>query len=408
MSNRLTRSAAALLLAATVTTLLAAPGLPRVATATSCTAWTSESQPPPSIRVFRVASGAVDTVDFRAYLKNVLSREWISSWTTESLRAGAVAVRAYAWYQVLHDRGYVTSDGACFDVFDSTRDQVYDPVRPIYAPMAAAVDATWSTLVTRAGHIFPAYYNAGAASEACGANANGWKLYQWGSQACGLAGRSAAQILGTYYAGITVTAAPPASTPSPSASPIPTPAPTPLPTAIPTPVPSPSAGAASPVPTPQAPSTPRPTPAATPTPAPTPTPPPSLPGGGQSGVVNAPAPPPPPPPNPIPILVTPSTASLAGQVVAAPPDAATSASHRALPAWAHAPFPMRRMLEWAERSRWIGTAWPAHASRPALGAADTGLMTFRVLAERLATRFVRMLTAALLERGAIAVAVLPR
>ncbi|MGH2383180.1 MAG: hypothetical protein ACRDG7_18415, partial [Candidatus Limnocylindria bacterium] len=72
-----------------------------------CGSYRSETAPPPTIRVYRTATGAVDTVDFRTYAKNVLSREWISSWTTESLRSGALAVKNYAWYQVLHWRGYV-------------------------------------------------------------------------------------------------------------------------------------------------------------------------------------------------------------------------------------------------------------------------------------------------------------
>jgi hypothetical protein len=407
MSNRLTRSTAALLVAAAVAVLLAAPGIPNVAVAASCTAWTSESQPPPAIRVYRVASGAVETVAFRAYLKNVLSREWISSWTTESLRAGALAVRAYAWYQVLHYRGYVTSGGACFDVFDSTRDQVYDPGRPIYPAMADAIDATWATLVTKGGHVFPAYYNAGAAGEACGANANGWKLYQWGSQACGLAGRSAAQILTAYYAGAAVTAAPPASTPSPTAPPVPsaTPMPTPVATPLPSPTPAPSAGAASPPPRPTAPATPRPTPTPTPTPSAAPAPPAALPGGGQSGVVNAPAPPPPPPPDPKPIIVTASTASVAGPLAA--PVAAIATATRQTPGWTRAVFAMRRVLRWAERSVWLGAAWPTSRSSSALQAARPELMALRALAERVAARVVRLLAAALLERGPIAAAVPP-
>ncbi|HET7685079.1 MAG TPA: SpoIID/LytB domain-containing protein, partial [Candidatus Limnocylindria bacterium] len=180
MHTRTTRWAAGLVLAGLFTTLLAVPGAPSGAAAATCTAWTSETQPPPTIRVFRTATGAVDTVDFKAYVKNVLSREWISSWTTESLRAGALAVKNYAWYQVLHYRGYVTPTGACFDIFDSTRDQHYDPSRPTYASMAAAVDATWGTLALKGGRIFPTYYNAGTAGEACGANANGWRMYQWG------------------------------------------------------------------------------------------------------------------------------------------------------------------------------------------------------------------------------------
>ena len=105
------------------------------------------------MRIYRAASGAVETVDFRAYLKNVLSREWISSWTTESLRAGALAVKHYAWYQVLHWRGFVSASGECFDLFDTARDQVYDPSRPVYAPMASAVDATWSTRALRNGSV---------------------------------------------------------------------------------------------------------------------------------------------------------------------------------------------------------------------------------------------------------------
>ena len=165
--------------------------------ATECGSYASETAPPPTIRVYRTATGAVDTVNFRTYVKNVLSREWISSWTTESLRSGALAVKNYAWYQVIHWRGYTNSAGQCFDVFDSTRDQHYDPSRPTYASMAAAVDATWGTLAHRNGRIFATYYNAGQAYETCGARANGWQMFQWGTQACGLDGRSAAQVMGT-------------------------------------------------------------------------------------------------------------------------------------------------------------------------------------------------------------------
>ena len=60
---------------------LAAPD--PAAAAGECGTYRSETIPPLTIRVFRTATGAVETVDFRAYVKNVLSREWISSWTTE-------------------------------------------------------------------------------------------------------------------------------------------------------------------------------------------------------------------------------------------------------------------------------------------------------------------------------------
>jgi hypothetical protein len=309
------RTIVAACLAALTTFVAAMPWLgatPRVA-ASSCSGWTSETQPPPTIRVFRHASGVVETVDFRTYAKNVLSREWIGSWTTESLRSGALAVKHYAWYQVLHWRGGVNAAGQCFDLRDDTIDQVYDPSKATWSSAAAAVDATWTTRVLKSGAIFPTYYNAGAVNEACGANANGWRMYQWGTQGCGLAGRSAAEIvLIYYYPGVTVTDAPaPSSTPTPTPTPAPTPTATPVPTPGPTPTPAPSPGETppvtptpSPVPTPTAQPTvspsPLPTPAPTASPTPLPTPPPAqeLPGGGQSTVAGAAQPPPPPPPDP--------------------------------------------------------------------------------------------------------------
>jgi hypothetical protein len=310
---------AAILWAACVLPMTA---LSPVAAAGECGTYSSETVPPKTIRVFRTGTGAVETVDFRAYVKNVLSREWISSWTTESLRSGALAVKHYAWYQVVHWRGYTNTAGQCFDVFDSTRDQHYDPSRTTYATMAAAVDATWSTLALRNGRLFATYYNAGQVNEPCGAGANGWQMFQWGTQACGLAGRSAAQILGTYYAGVTVISAPPAATPPPT--PVPTPAPTVAPPPTPAPIATPPAGSANPAPT----AAPSPTPLpATPPPTPVPSAPPTaMPGGGQVGLS---APPPPPPPDPEPVVV--SVASGQIEVTAASAPSATSGPVAGLP-----------------------------------------------------------------------------
>ena len=308
------RALAASLLAAATLLGSGFPGQIAPATASSCSGWTSQATPPPTIRVFRAATGAVETVDFKVYAKNVLSREWIGWWTTESLRSGGVAVKMYAWYHVLHWRGLTNAAGACFDVYDDTRDQVYNPSQPTWASAAAAVDATWATRALKSGSIYPTYYNAGSSNEACGANANGWRMYQWGTQACGLAGMTAAQILLTYYyPNWTVTDAPP---PPPTPTPAPTPIPAPAPTASPTltPVPSlPPTGAPAPTATPQ----PTPAPTAAPTAAPTPG---GNPGGGQSGIVGQSTPPPPPAANPVEVAVAvaPSSAPSHGASRSAP------------------------------------------------------------------------------------------
>ena len=354
------------LVAATLAVLIsfgvALPGVAPLARASSCSNWTSEATPPPTVRVFRTATGAVDTVDFKAYTKNVLSREWIGSWTAESLGSGALAVKHYAWYQVLHWRGGVNSAGECFDLRDDTWDQVYDPSRPTWSSAATAVDATWAMRVLKNGAIFPTYYNAGAVNEACGANANGWKAYQWGTQACGVAGKTAAEImLVYYYPNVTVTDAPaPSPTASPTATPVPTPTPAPTATPVATPASTPpasgsptatptSAHTATPVPTPVA--TPVSTPAPTPAPTPLPTPPPNqqLPGGGQTGVQGAVTPPPPPPAEPEPVVAeTDSQATFSG----------------VLQPWETGVTAMGRVAEWPDRDWVRGFSWPAHLPGP--------------------------------------------
>lgn len=358
------RSVASVLAAITLSAALAPMAVPTAASAAGeCGAQASETVPPPTIRVYRTATGAVDSVDFMTYVKNVLSREWISYWTTESLRSGALAVKNYAWYQVIHWRGYTSSAGQCFDVFDSTRDQLYDPSRPTYAPMAAAVDATWGTLAHKNGRIFATYYNAGQALEACGARANGWQMFQWGTQACGLDGRSAAEIMAIYYPGVVVSAAPPPSTPVSTPSPTPTPMPTPAPTPMPDPTPPPTEA---PSEQPTAAPTPSPTPMPTtaPTPAPTPLPPAPTPGGGQVGLA---APPPPPPPNPEPIVVAASEA---------PADAPAEVEVTVSPESG-----MHRLVE-LERY-----AHEAVASEPRATAVPVRWLYLRVVVQRLIARF---------------------
>jgi len=396
------------LVAAGLAVLIAfAGGLPAwvaPAAAASCSNWTSQADPPPTIRVFRHLTGDVETVDFSAYTKNVLSREWIGSWTTESLRSGALAVKHYAWYQILHWRGGVNTAGACFDVRDDTYDQVYDPSKATYSSAAAAVDATWGTRVLKNGSIFPTYYNAGTAYEACGVNATGWKLWQWGTQACGLDGKTAAEImLIYYYPGVTVSGAPAASTsPSPTVSPSATP---PL-TA--TPEPPSATPVATPTETQVATSAPTatPSPAATaaPTPTPLPTPPPGqlLPGGGQAGVQGAVAPPPPPAVDPSPIVVEagdgdPTTLDAPGAV---------------RPAWLVEAMACSRQLDPVERAWTCERRSYASATEIAgfvteRDSPDPRLASFRALWGPAAERLLSALTSGLAADGGLALRFLP-
>ena len=176
------------------------------------TGYASNAYPPGSIRVYRAATGAIETVNFLFYVKSVLPNEWISgSGLPESLRAGAVAVKNYGWFQVnaatgTHPYGGY-SNGHCWDVDDGQAYQVYNPsVRS--GATDNAVAWTWDAVVRPAGvptalkHTL--YYDGTAI---CGPNngpdgtyALGTWMTQLGSDQCARNGLKWWQILNTFYA----------------------------------------------------------------------------------------------------------------------------------------------------------------------------------------------------------------
>src|SRR3954463_11514060 len=139
---------------AILASLIALPiSMPAVAEASAgpaqCTNWTSTTQPPLTIKVYRVSEGKVDRVNFKDYVMRVVSREWdVKSGALR--RAGAVAVKQYAWYYVLHYRGG-SYNGSCFDVKDTTADQLYAQKSLSTMPIGVkkAVNSTWSWTVMR-------------------------------------------------------------------------------------------------------------------------------------------------------------------------------------------------------------------------------------------------------------------
>ena len=163
----------------------------------SCTEWTSRTEPPPSIRVYRVSEGLVDTVDFKHYVMRVVSREWNVD-QTALRRAGAVAVKQYAWYHVLHYRGG-DYDGQCYDVKDSTADQLYaaKPISQIPRRVKRSVNATWTWRLYR-GEKFPMTGYRRGKDLPCAEDA-GYRLYVRSGRKCAKQGWSAEKILEVYY-----------------------------------------------------------------------------------------------------------------------------------------------------------------------------------------------------------------
>ncbi len=172
---------------------------PPPAQAAVCTGWSSTSTPPPTIRVLRSATGAVQIVDFETYVKVVMAAEWPSTWPIESLRAGAVAVKQYGWYYTMHYRGG-TGTGGCYDVTDTSNDQIYSPETRTPAVIdVQSVETTWPETITKNGSFILTGYRPGS-DVPCGSDADGSHLYQHSARRCALdLAKTGEQILEIYF-----------------------------------------------------------------------------------------------------------------------------------------------------------------------------------------------------------------
>ena len=149
-------------------------------------------EPPPVIRLYRRGDendscvGRVDVIPLEEYVRGVVPSEWISSWHDESLRAGAIAARTYAWAWIIRGGKY-----DCADLDDTTRSQVYRERR--IDRVTEAVDSTAGVGVMRDGAIITTEYSAengnptafGVEEPLCdGQRINGHRrgMCQWGTQ----------------------------------------------------------------------------------------------------------------------------------------------------------------------------------------------------------------------------------
>jgi hypothetical protein len=186
-----------------------------------CTAWSSQHAPPKTIRVLRSkrdqtpddVAGTVQEVDFFDYVATTMAVEWPEHYPAQTLRAGAVATKQFAWYYVLNWRGgtkKVDGEKVCYDVSDTTIDQYYYPEKfGVGKPngpgpkITNALKATWDVSLrkyktsTQSSRFFLTGYRAGSTSK-CGADANGFKLYHRSTRACGEDGLTWREILRLY------------------------------------------------------------------------------------------------------------------------------------------------------------------------------------------------------------------
>ncbi|MBI2755713.1 MAG: hypothetical protein HYX52_03285 [Chloroflexi bacterium] len=173
----------------------------------------SDTDAPPYIRIGRNPTGGqscysgtdnyvqVDHVRFVDYVKWVLPAEWVPSWPQNSLIAGAMLIRNYAWRVVNNGGAHGNAD-----LDDSPCDQVYNPTRKTSAT-DAAVEAAFADGFNRNGVVFFSEYVDGTpdgterppCSAITGSCDYAGRLSQWGSKKLAEDGLTPHQILEYYY-----------------------------------------------------------------------------------------------------------------------------------------------------------------------------------------------------------------
>ncbi|WP_328702620.1 SpoIID/LytB domain-containing protein [Alicyclobacillus suci] len=205
MSTRTAKVAVALSVAGTSVAALTVGAMPQ-AKAQQQTIWNTSvpsvmrvairennpsGEPDPRGRIIYVQS-----VPFLEYCEDVLPNEWFPSWNPESLKAGAMAIKMFAWYHHLHP---VTIDGFTFDVDNTTNFQHFR-----YLSAQPTTNAAFDAIQNQAyadngGQIIELNYRAGIENDPNWQYRNAQKMAQWGSQYWAERGQTFQQILQFYY-----------------------------------------------------------------------------------------------------------------------------------------------------------------------------------------------------------------
>jgi hypothetical protein len=166
------------------------------------TSWDSRRVPPKTIRVHRHGNDTVDVVRFKRYVQVVMASEWPSYLPRAAREVGATAVKQYAWYHALdghHRPSYRTRDGVCYDVKNTTADQLYMPYKVnVDDRIRASVNATWGLSLRKGGRFFMTGYRTGSTYK-CGADVDGRLVYARSVIGCARRGKSRAEIQRLYY-----------------------------------------------------------------------------------------------------------------------------------------------------------------------------------------------------------------
>lgn len=121
--------------------------------------------------------------DFSTYVSDVLGNEWIPSWNLQSLQAGALAIKDYAWYEMLHPDYSSPAVQRGADITDYKQyDQTYIKDSHLKYPsvIAACSNMEYQALLDNNGYVLYGRYVAGTQGQ-IGSVSDGI-MRQWGTE----------------------------------------------------------------------------------------------------------------------------------------------------------------------------------------------------------------------------------
>ena len=194
------------------------------------TDWQDDFHPPNTVRVLRSKgpnANRVEIVDFWKYVGVVLRAEYSSGKDKPGawMRMGALTVKQYAWYKSMFWGGgrvtYTNDHGqtivSCFDLKDTTADQIYKPEKPDpnnpgqwipanvpTGPNLKAMRETWHITLRKwmtdklKSRLFLSGYRSGK-QKPCGTDSTGFKVYQKSLRDCGVKGLTFEETTRRYF-----------------------------------------------------------------------------------------------------------------------------------------------------------------------------------------------------------------
>lgn len=140
----------------------------------------------------------VKVVGFDDYVINSLPNEWVPDWENESLKSGAMAIKMFAWYKVLHP---MKLDGWEYDLDNTTNFQTYREGNRFGKTDQAYFDTKNLAYAMPDGTIVELNYRAGYQDNPNWQYRNAQMMAQWGSQYWAEQGKAMLEILQWYYMG---------------------------------------------------------------------------------------------------------------------------------------------------------------------------------------------------------------